>query len=60
MVHIWNGIFTDAYDLFIIGAILDVLKQLNSPNFPLNDVTTGLLASSALWTAIIGQLLFGF
>lgn len=54
------GFFTDAYDLFIIGAILDVLKQLNSPNFPLNDVTTGLLASSALWTAIIGQLLFGF
>ncbi|WP_338599214.1 MFS transporter [Sulfolobus tengchongensis] len=54
------GFFTDAYDLFIISAILDVLKQLNSPNFPLNGVTTGLLASSALFTAIVGQLVFGF
>ncbi len=54
------GFFTDAYDLFIISAILDVFKYLSSPNFPLNDLTTGLLASSALITAIIGQLVFGF
>ncbi|QGA55220.1 MFS transporter [Sulfolobus sp. E5-1-F] len=54
------GFFTDAYDLFIISAILDVLAQLHDPNFPLNGFTQGLLASAALWTAVIGQLLFGF
>ncbi|PVU75997.1 MFS transporter [Sulfolobus islandicus] len=54
------GFFTDAYDLFIISAILDVLIQLHDPNFPLNSFTEGLLASSAIWTAVIGQLVFGF
>jgi len=54
------GFFTDAYDLFIISAILDVLIQLHDPNFPLNSSTEGLLASSALWTATIGPLVFGF
>ncbi len=58
------GFFTDAYDLFIIGAVLDVFSKASIPGF---DVATkvlgmplaGFLGASAIFTAIIGQLLFG-
>lgn len=58
------GFFTDAYDLFIIGAVLDVFSKTSIPGF---DVATkvlgmplsGFLGASAIFTAIIGQLLFG-
>ncbi|EZQ02031.1 MFS transporter [Candidatus Acidianus copahuensis] len=63
-IKIWYtagmGFFTDAYDLFIIGAILDIFTVYKLPGFQLNPFYEGLLASSAIVTAIIGQLLFGF
>ncbi|AWS00151.1 MFS transporter [Metallosphaera hakonensis] len=62
-IKIWYtsgmGFFTDAYDLFIIGAILDVFNAYHLPGFTLNSLYTGLLASSAIFTAIFGQLIFG-
>ena len=73
------GFFTDAYDLFIIGAIIATITDaynvagIKIPGFTeylvyipgVNTKAevafwTGLLASSAIWTAIAGQLLFGF
>jgi PHS family inorganic phosphate transporter-like MFS transporter len=63
-IKIWYtsgmGFFTDAYDLFIIGAILDIFARYKIPGFELNNVVAGLLTSSALITAILGQLVFGF
>jgi len=75
-IKIWYtagmGFFTDAYDLFIIGSILttiiDAYKYagINMPGFTEYLVGsssvfwTGLLASSAIWTAVLGQLTFGF
>ncbi|AEB94830.1 MFS transporter [Metallosphaera cuprina] len=53
------GFFTDAYDLFIIGAILDIFSANHLPGFELTPLYTGLLASSAIFTAIFGQLIFG-
>jgi len=72
MVYSWNGIFTDAYDLLIIGYILATITDaykyagITIPGFteylvgPNSAFWTGLLASSAIWTAILGQLLFGY
>ncbi|BCU67655.1 MFS transporter [Sulfolobales archaeon HS-7] len=54
------GFFTDAYDLLIISAILDIFTAYNLKGFTLNAVTEGLLTSSALISAVIGQLFFGF
>jgi len=63
-IKIWYtsgmGFFTDAYDLFIISAVLDIFMHYTLPGFQLNIFYTGLLTSSALFTAIIGQLSFGF
>lgn len=75
-IKIWYtsgmGFFTDAYDLFIIGAIIDTLINahkyagINIAGFtsyligPNSAFWTGLLASSAIITAILGQLLFGY
>ena len=72
------GFFTDAYDLFIIGAIISTIVNayhyagISIPGFTeylvyipgvntKGEVVfwTGLLASSAIWTAVVGQLLFG-
>ncbi|MGC8478959.1 MAG: MFS transporter [Candidatus Micrarchaeia archaeon] len=47
--------FTDAYDLFVIGIILIMLK----PIFSLSAFQLGMLASSALFGAVIGPLIFG-
>lgn len=66
------GFFTDAYDLFVISAILTSLtsayKYANIiiPGFTeylignQGSIWIGLLASSAIWTAVIGQLVFGY
>lgn len=59
------GFFTDAYDLFIIGVVLLILGTYSIPGFSLETnifgyVVTGLVGSSAIFSAIIGQLLFGF
>ncbi len=47
--------FTDAYDLFVIGIIIIMLK----PIFSLSTFQLGMLASSALFGAVIGPLIFG-
>ncbi|MGC8558000.1 MAG: MFS transporter [Nitrososphaeria archaeon] len=63
-VKIWYtsgmGFFTDAYDLFIISAVLDIFMHYALPGFRLNLFYIGVLTSSALFAAIIGQLSFGF
>ena len=68
-IKIWftagMGFFTDAYDLFIIGAVLNIFSKVSLPGFELKGTLlgltiTGFVAASAIITAIIGQLLFGF
>ncbi|BFH72762.1 MFS transporter [Sulfurisphaera javensis] len=75
-IKIWYtagmGFFTDAYDLLIISYILATIIDADKyagiviPGFteyligPSSVFWTGLLASSAIWTAILGQLLFGY
>ncbi|AHC51229.1 MFS transporter [Sulfolobus acidocaldarius SUSAZ] len=75
-IKIWYtagmGFFTDAYDLLIISYILAVMIDaykyfgFNMAGFTeyligsQGTFWTGLLASSAIWTAIIGQLVFGY
>ncbi|MFP3171502.1 MAG: MFS transporter [Acidilobus sp.] len=49
------GFFTDAYDLFNINVLLLFLIPL----WHLTSAQQGLLASSAIFSAIVGQLLFG-
>jgi MFS transporter, PHS family, inorganic phosphate transporter len=49
------GFFTDAYDLFIIGIVMTLLK----PMWHLGRVEEGLVESTALLAAAIGALLFG-
>lgn len=74
-IKIWYtagmGFFTDAYDLFVIGIIINMIINaykyagITIPGFTEYLVGkdavfwTGLLASSALWYAIVGQLVFG-
>jgi len=62
-IKIWYtsgmGFFTDAYDLFIIGAIIDIFEAYKLPGFQLNSFYEGILASSAIITAVLGQILFG-
>ncbi|NMP24530.1 MFS transporter [Sulfobacillus harzensis] len=50
-----TGFFTDAYDLFIIGAALDLIKAQWSPS----KVMLGLLGSTALLAAFLGATVFG-
>jgi MFS transporter, PHS family, inorganic phosphate transporter len=49
------GFFTDAYDLFIIGVVIVLLKPL----WHLNTLEVSLLSSTALLSAAVGSLLFG-
>ncbi|MBX8631201.1 MAG: MFS transporter [Thermoplasmata archaeon] len=51
------GFFTDAYDLFVIGAILPIIGIY----FDISDksLAYALISSSALFGAIIGPLIFG-
>ncbi len=49
------GFFTDAYDLFIIGVVMVLLK----PMWHVGKVEEGLVESTALLAAAIGALLFG-
>ncbi len=53
------GFFTDAYDLFVISLVLPILVGLYG-GVELNATALGLLASSALLGAAVGQLLFGW
>lgn len=49
------GFFTDAYDLFIIGVVMAMLK----PMWHVGKLEEGLVESTALLAAAIGALLFG-
>ncbi len=49
------GFFTDAYDLFIIGVALAILKPL----WHLNSLEVSLLGSTSLIAAAFGSLIFG-
>jgi PHS family inorganic phosphate transporter-like MFS transporter len=49
------GFFTDAYDLFIIGVVMVLLK----PMWNVGKVEEGLVESTALLASAIGALLFG-
>jgi MFS transporter, PHS family, inorganic phosphate transporter len=49
------GFFTDAYDLFIIGVVMALLK----PMWHVGKVEEGLVESTALLAAALGALLFG-
>lgn len=49
------GFFTDAYDLFIIGVVMSLLK----PIWHVGKVEEGLVESTALLAAAMGALLFG-
>jgi PHS family inorganic phosphate transporter-like MFS transporter len=51
------GFFTDAYDLFVIGAILPIISIYFG--VPDKSLTYALISSSALFGAIIGPLIFG-
>ncbi|MGI0072162.1 MAG: MFS transporter [Thermoplasmata archaeon] len=53
------GFFTDAYDLFVISLVLPILIYLFDGG-TINETQIGLLASSALLGAALGQLLFGW
>jgi MFS family permease len=49
------GFFTDAYDLFIIGVVMSILKEEWHPG----KLETSLVTSTALLASAIGALLFG-
>lgn len=49
------GFFTDAYDLFIIGVVMAILKDEWHPS----PLSVGLVTSTALIAAAIGALVFG-
>src|SRR6202050_4378935 len=49
------GFFTDAYDLFIIGVVMSILKDSWHPS----PVAVGLVTSTALLAAAFGAILFG-
>src|SRR6266705_6075709 len=56
MITAGMGFFTDAYDLFIIGVVLAILKPL----WHLNALEVSLLGSTSLIAAALGSLLFGW
>jgi MFS transporter, PHS family, inorganic phosphate transporter len=49
------GFFTDAYDLFIIGVVVDILKT----QWNLSSDQTALLSASTLIASAVGALVFG-
>ena len=53
------GFFSDAYDLFVISLAIPILVALFEGG-KVNSTQIGLLASSALMGAAVGQLLFGW
>ena len=49
------GFFTDAYDLFIIGVVITILKQI----WHISHLEESLVESTALLASALGALLFG-
>ncbi len=56
MITSGMGFFTDAYDLFIIGAALSILIPL----WKLNALEISLVGSTSLLAAALGSYLFGY
>ncbi|HTK09654.1 MAG TPA: MFS transporter [Ktedonobacteraceae bacterium] len=56
MITSGMGFFTDAYDLFIIGAVLSIL----TPLWRLNALEVSLIGSTSLIAAALGSYVFGF
>jgi PHS family inorganic phosphate transporter-like MFS transporter len=50
-----TGFFTDAYDLFIIGVVMALLKE----QWHVSPVAEGLVTSTALLASAVGALIFG-
>lgn len=51
------GFFTDAYDLFVIGALLPVIAIYF--NLTSSNIIYALISSSALFGAVLGPIIFG-
>ncbi len=49
------GFFTDAYDLFVIGVVMALIKNEWHPS----PLETGLITSTALLASAVGAILFG-
>jgi MFS family permease len=49
------GFFTDAYDLFIIGVVMSIVKH----HWHVSPTADGLVTSTALLASAIGALMFG-
>ena len=49
------GFFTDAYDLFIIGVVMSLLKE----QWSISPTAEGLVTSTALLASAVGAFLFG-
>src|SRR5438270_9426911 len=49
------GFFTDAYDLFVIGVVSTILKNV----WHISTLDISLLSSTALLSAAIGAVIFG-
>jgi MFS family permease len=49
------GFFTDAYDLFIIGVVMEMLKH----EWTISPIAEGLVTSTALIASAVGAVLFG-
>ena len=49
------GFFTDAYDLFIIGVVMEMLKH----QWKVSPLAEGLVTSTALIASAVGAVLFG-
>src|SRR2546429_3279435 len=56
MITSGMGFFTDAYDLFIIGAALSILIPL----WKLNALEISLVGSTSLIAAALGSYVFGY
>ena len=50
-----TGFFCDAYDLFIIGVVMNILKGEWHPS----PLAVGLVTSTALLASAVGAILFG-
>jgi MFS transporter, PHS family, inorganic phosphate transporter len=49
------GFLADAYDLFVINIVKIVLQEI----YGQTDNDASMVASTALWGAVAGQLIFG-
>ncbi len=54
------GFFSDAYDLFVISLVLPILAILYGTSGKLAPLELSAIAASALFGAVLGQVVFGF